>query len=114
MRNIEQREAIAAAQKAKLPRLVATAERLATDLRRILDGKGPSADELERAPTIENWHIGMRPVYVLFGHAFGHPLLGDREVMTSPIWVFEPEAGWVRTQSRFYRLERPAADRQDY
>ena len=114
MKKIEQPGKIAAAKEASLLGLIAVAEGLVKDLRRILEGTGPTADELEGAPTIKNWYVGMRPVQVLFGDAFGHPLLGDQEVMTSPIWVFEPEAGWVRTQSRFYRLERPAADRQDY
>ena len=44
----------------------------------------------------------------LIGHASGHPIHGDRMVMTTPLWFADPEGSWVRTLSRFYRLGPPA------
>jgi hypothetical protein len=44
----------------------------------------------------------------LIGQVTGHPRLGDRPVMTSPLWAADPASQWVRTTSRFYRLGEPA------
>jgi hypothetical protein len=43
----------------------------------------------------------------LIGHVTGHPVHGDRAVVTSPVWFADPEGTWVRTLSRFYRLGPP-------
>jgi hypothetical protein len=48
----------------------------------------------------------------LIGRALGHPVHGDRRVMTTPLWWADPDGNWVRSLSRFYRLG-PAADARD-
>jgi hypothetical protein len=42
----------------------------------------------------------------LVGHDRGHPLLGDRAVVTSSVWFADPNDTWARTLSRFYKLGR--------
>jgi hypothetical protein len=44
----------------------------------------------------------------------GHPLLGDRDVVTSEVYAIDRQAGWVRTLSRFYALGAPASDDQEF
>ena len=64
---------------------------------------------LQTAPLLDDWVPAMTPVGLqLIGQASGHPLHGDRMVMTSPLWFADPDGGWVRTLSRFYRLGPPA------
>ena len=60
---------------------------------------------LEKAPLLEDWAPTMTPQGLrLVGHASGHPVFGDRAVLTSPLCFADPEDRWVRTLSRFYRL----------
>jgi len=40
--------------------------------------------------------------------ATGHPIHGDRRVMTTQVWFADPDGAWIRTLSRFYRLGAPA------
>jgi hypothetical protein len=40
----------------------------------------------------------------LSGYVTGHPVHGNRLVMTTPLWWADPAGKWVRTVSRFYRL----------
>lgn len=68
--------------------------------------------ELDDAPVLDNWTYGLRTVPVLTGLTIGHPILGTREVFTSEVYAIDPTA-WARTYSRFYRLGRPRADRQE-
>jgi hypothetical protein len=64
---------------------------------------------LLKAPLLEKWVPTMTPEGVqLIGHASGHPVHGDRIVMTTPLWFADPDGSWVRTLSRFYRLGAPA------
>lgn len=83
-------------------------ERLLADLKRIRDGAAPNADDLTSAPIIDHYVLGARPVPCLGGHVTGHPRLGDQASVTSEVWVFAPDLGWVRTRSRFYLLGRPS------
>ena len=87
---------------------------LAADLERIRDGLGPTEDELAWAPLLDEWRTGIRGVLCLGGRPFGHPTLtGSRNALTSPVWVLDPVRGYARTESRFYRLGRPAGVKAD-
>jgi hypothetical protein len=90
------------------PDLPAKLRRLATDIES-LSYRPLSALALRDAPTIEGWAAILAPVGVcLVGQAIGHPRLGDRPVITSPLYAADPHGRWVRTTSRFYRLGEPA------
>lgn len=81
---------------------------LAADLDRVRRRQGPTKAELAEAPLLRDWRSAESPMGVrLVGSVHGHPRLGDRLVMTSPIWAADPGGDWVRTMSRFYRLGDP-------
>lgn len=83
--------------------------RLADDLDRIASGTAPTASELKAAPLLVDWHLVLfLSGLSLAGFAAGHPLLGARKIVTSPLWVLAPDLTWARTLSRFYRLGLPA------
>ena len=46
----------------------------------------------------------------LAGYATGHPMHGDRTLMTTPLWWADPSGTWVRSLSRFYGLAGCADD----
>lgn len=86
-------------------------EALARDLRRMLQGEGPSPGELEAATTISNWIAIDRRLPALVGHVAERPTLqgllkGGRLVTTSEIAVWG-NSEWVRTASRYYRFGEP-------
>lgn len=74
----------------------------------------PSADDLATAPFLDEWFaVGVltgRPLLV--GMATGHPTTGNKEIHTSAVLKIDLEAGYARTQSRWYRLGRPRAETQ--
>jgi hypothetical protein len=83
--------------------------RLADDLDRIATQKAPTAAELAQAPLLVDWGLAVcLSGLSLVGFAAGHPLLGRRKIVTSPLWVLDPDLAWARTLSRFYRLGVPA------
>lgn len=87
--------------------LVERLRSLAADLARICEGTGPTAEELAAAPRLQDWAIaigGSDPV--LIGRVVGHPILGDRTIVTSGVWALGP--AWARTLSRWYALGAPA------
>ena len=64
---------------------------------------------LEEAPLLENWVPVLTQTGLhLVGYAVGHPVRGNRMVMTPPLWWADPDCRWARTLSRFYRLGPPA------
>lgn len=74
----------------------------------------PSAEDLAAAPLIDEW-VAFRTMTgrpLLLGKTTGHPSLGDTEISTSPVMTIDVEAGYARTQSRWYRLGRKMADTQ--
>jgi hypothetical protein len=78
---------------------------LLDDLRELRADGSPCAERLRAAPRIERWSLGLLPTPCLLGTAFEHPLLGSgRRIHTSMLILIDPEAGWARTLSRFYRL----------
>jgi len=82
---------------------------LAEDCGRLELERTVSPIMLLKAPLLEKWVPAMTPEGVqLIGCASGHPVHGDRIVMTTPLWFADPDGNWVRTLSRFYRLGPPA------
>jgi Family of unknown function (DUF6634) len=87
------------------PELTRRRRRLADDLDRIAAGTAPPAAELAQAPLLVDWAFAVSLSGLsLTGFAAGHPLLGNRKIVTSPLWVLDPDLTWARTLSRFYRL----------
>jgi hypothetical protein len=85
---------------------------LAADLERIRTGDAPTADELAAAPAIRNWRVALTTAGLrLAGSVSGHPSLGDCFALTTQIWAADESGRWVRTLSRFYKLDEAAQDR---
>ena len=83
--------------------------RLADDLDRIAADDAPTARDLKAAPLLVDWQLALGWSGVcLAGFVAGHPLLANKRIATSPLWVLDPEFRWARTLSRFYRLGLPA------
>jgi hypothetical protein len=80
-----------------------------------LEGGEPSANELARAPLLENWRATVMRfdrkrdplpvVLVLVGCVTGHPGFGDaRTIHTSQLIWLDRNRKWARTWNRVYRL----------
>jgi hypothetical protein len=81
---------------------------LADDCERLAFGRPVSPILLAKAPILEDWLPTVTPLGVqLVGRVSGHPLHGDRAIATSPVWFADPDGGWARTLSRYYRLGPP-------
>ena len=94
------------------PRLAENARKyraIADDLDRIAPGWHPCEDELRDAPRMWEWRVVEYPVPHLVGIVLGHPLLRDGEIRTSELLTYDPERGYARTVSRFYRLKSASA-----
>lgn len=86
---------------------------LADDCDRLERGRPVSPFVLQKAPLLEGWAPAITPQGVqLIGHVTGHPLFGDCAAVTTPLWFADPDGGWARSLSRFYRLG-PPLDRED-
>ena len=82
---------------------------LADDCERLSFGRTVPSIILESAPLLTGWAPVLTPGGLhLVGRAVGHPLHGDRMVMTTPLWWADPDGRWARTLSRFYRIGAPA------
>lgn len=82
------------------------------DLVRLEQGWRPSPLDLVDAVSLDNWVIGIQPhtnQTVFWGEAVGHPILGNRHIVTSPILWISKDRQIARTLSRWYRLGEPAA-----
>ena len=85
---------------------------LADDCNRLALGHPVPLAILQKALLLDDWIPAVTPEGVrLIGRATGHPIHGDRRVMTTPLWFADPDGAWVRTLSRFYRLGPPADPR---
>jgi hypothetical protein len=74
-------------------------------------GAGVPAEALDDAPLLQDWVPVLTTEGVkLAGYATGHPVHGNRTVMTTPLWWADPSGKWVRSLSRFYRLAGCADD----
>ncbi|WP_028710233.1 DUF6634 family protein [Paracoccus pantotrophus] len=69
---------------------------------------GPSEADLAQAPILSDWQAATSPGghVMLWGEVTDHPLLGNASITTSQLIAIDPEAGWARTASRWYRLGR--------
>ncbi|HWL56816.1 MAG TPA: DUF6634 family protein [Paracoccus sp. (in: a-proteobacteria)] len=67
---------------------------------------GPSEADLADAPVLSDWKAAISPGghVMLWGEVVDHPLLGNASIHTSQLIAMDPEAGWARTASRWYRL----------
>jgi hypothetical protein len=85
---------------------------LPCDIRDLRTGEIPRSMDLRAAPIIDKWSYGLVPARCIAGSVRGHPILGNlARVHTSELIFIDPESGWARTWSRYYRLgepERPA------
>ncbi len=74
---------------------------------RLTAGNGPDTAELAAAPILSGWRRSLVPCLepVLIGQVAEHPRLpGQRRVATSRLLALDPDRGWARTVSRWYRL----------
>lgn len=70
--------------------------------------RGPGPNDLDDAPVLTNWYLGIEDgVLLAAGDVTGHPLIAASTLTTSPILALDAEAGWMRTRSRWYRLGPP-------
>ncbi|WP_019995397.1 DUF6634 family protein [Aureimonas ureilytica] len=93
---------------------IARLTELVRDLTRIRDGVAPTAPELDAAPVLSDWRAATRLVDCLVGRPSGHPhLSGERDAVTSPLWLLDEDRGYARSESRFWRLGVPAGVRLD-
>ena len=69
---------------------------------------GPSDADLAIAPILSDWKAAISPdgYVMLWGEVTDHPLLCNASIHTSQLIAIDPEAGWARTASRWYRLGR--------
>ena len=82
---------------------------LADDCERLTLGQAVPSTVLEKAPLLKDWVPALTPAGLqLIGCAVGHPVHGNRMIMTTPLWCADPDCRWARTLSRFYRLGPPA------
>lgn len=74
-------------------------------LRAISDARrGPAAEDLAAAPLLNPWRLEYFQSIRIHGRCEGHPFIDDPFVTTSPLIDFDPDAGWARTRSRWYRI----------
>jgi hypothetical protein len=81
------------------------------DLERLHAGWVPDERDLAGAPCLSAWR-SVRPfgsrLPVLTGVIEAHPVLAGPLIVTSPVVAHDGRTfRWVRTISRFYRLDRP-------
>lgn len=88
--------------------IIRRARLLADDVGRLLAEGRPSDNDLGAAPILDHWGVVARARPALAGLTTGHPVLRDhRPIITSDLIALDADAGWARTASRFYRLNRP-------
>lgn len=87
------------------PEIIRRLRGLADDLDRVAAGTAPMASDLKNAPLLVDWQPALTWNGIcLAGFVAGHPLLGNRKIVTSHLWALDPGLRWARTLSRFYRL----------
>jgi hypothetical protein len=90
------------------PHVLDGLQRLHSDISRIRAGQAPTNEDLENAPILDRWRLGVRPAPCVLGLVYGHPVHVDRRLIrTSELFAINTVSGWARTWSRFYRLGVP-------
>jgi hypothetical protein len=84
----------------------------AEDVSWIECGNRPTAQDLADAPVLHDWRFHSIRSAVLEGVVVGHPSLRDGPVRTSMLFYYDKELSFARTLSRYYRLGRPAGERE--
>ncbi|MEP5762623.1 MAG: DUF6634 family protein [Litoreibacter sp.] len=82
-------------------------ENFAEALNAIADAeRGPTEEEFSNAPYVNHYRLERtgESVQRIYGQVEGHPSIADPYVTTTPLFAFDPDAGWARTRSRWYRL----------
>ncbi|SFM13598.1 hypothetical protein SAMN03159423_5569 [Bradyrhizobium sp. NFR13] len=75
------------------------------DIRDLRTEEIPCSMDLRVAPIIDKWSYSLIPAGCIAGSVHGHPILGNcAHVHTSQLILIDPENGWARTWSRYYRL----------
>lgn len=60
---------------------------------------------LAEAPMLDDWrYVASKLGARLTGRVAEHPRLRGGAIVTSPVWVIDPNESWCRTTSRYYRL----------
>ena len=92
-----------------LDRAIESTAALLRDLRYLRDHRTPSDAMLAGAPVLTGWSSALRMVPCLRGRPAGHPVVRDgRDAVTSPLRVVALDAGYVRSENRFWLLGVPA------
>jgi hypothetical protein len=82
--------------------------KLLRDIRDLRAGEMSRSTDLRAAPIIDKWSYAFVPACCIAGSVRGHPVLGNgARVNTSALILIDPEHGWARTWSRYYRLGVP-------
>jgi len=88
--------------------IIDCANRLATDIERLVADGSPSAADLSSAPVLDHWRPAPRILTCLAGMVTGHPIVRDgRMMLTSQLFAIDEEARWARSWSRLYSLRSP-------
>lgn len=92
----------------ELDRGIDSTAALLRDLRYLRDHRAPSGAMLAGAPVLTGWSSALRMVPCLRGRPAGHPVVRDgRDAITSPLRVVALDAGYVRSENRFWLLGAP-------
>jgi hypothetical protein len=79
--------------------------RLLDDIRELRAENAPAAVQLEEAPLLDQWSLGLVPAPCIVGTLVERPIFRNRtRVHTHQMVLIDPEVGWARTWSGFYRL----------
>ncbi|MEP5761699.1 MAG: DUF6634 family protein [Litoreibacter sp.] len=68
--------------------------------------RGPTDEDISNAPCVNHYRLERTGECAqrIYGQVRDHPEIDDPYVTTTPLLGFEPDAGWARTRSRWYRL----------
>jgi len=78
------------------------------DIDAVLAGLPPSEEKLSRAPLLHQWQLVPYQSVCLSGFVSDHPRIRNGPLVSSQVFMLDPERKWGRTLSRFYRLGTPA------